>query len=158
MLQTPAYANVALTSDGQLNTFGPFTSKSKQIANAQEMGAQMSLRPSDVRLNARQFSGGNQQKIVIAKWLWRDARVFLFDEPTKGVDVGGKVEIYEVIDKLAAQGHAVIVVSSDLPEIISISDRVLVMRAGKFISEHTGDDINEHSLVTSAMGETKGTS
>jgi len=153
VLQTPAYANVALTSDRQLNTFGPFTSKTKQIAKAEEMGAQMSLRPSNVRLNARQFSGGNQQKIVIAKWLWRDARVFLFDEPTKGVDVGGKVEIYDVIDKLAAQGHAVIVVSSDLPEIISISDRVLVMRAGKFTSEHTGKDINEHSLVTSAMGE-----
>jgi ribose transport system ATP-binding protein len=153
VLQTTAFANVALTSDRQLNSFGPFTSRTKQISKAQGVGGQMSLRPSNVGLNARQFSGGNQQKIVIAKWLWRDARVYLFDEPTKGVDVGGKVEIYDVIDKLAAQGHAVIVVSSDLPEIISISDRVLVMRAGKFISEHIGADINEHSLVACAMGQ-----
>ena len=86
-----------------------------------------------------------------------DARVFLFDEPTKGVDVGGKAEIYGLIDKLAAAGNAIIVVSSDLPEIISLSDRVLVMRNGQFISEHTGDDINEHSLVASAMGIAKGT-
>jgi ribose transport system ATP-binding protein len=153
VLQTPAFANVALTSDRQLNSFGPFTSKAKQIATAEGAGGQMSLRPASVRLNARQFSGGNQQKIVIAKWLWREAGIYLFDEPTKGVDVGGKVEIYEVIDNLAAQGHAVIVVSSDLPEIISISDRVLVMRAGKFVSEHVGADINEHSLVASAMGQ-----
>lgn len=153
VLQTPAYANVALTSDRQLNSFGPFTSRTKQIAKAEGMGGQMSLRPTNVRLDARQFSGGNQQKIVIAKWLWRDAQIFLFDEPTKGVDVSGKVEIYDVIDNLAAEGRGIIVVSSDLPEIISISDRVLVMRAGKFISEHTGADINEHSLVASAMGQ-----
>ena len=75
----------------------------------------------------------------------------LFDEPTKGVDVGGKVEIYELIDALAKAGSAVIVVSSDLPEIISLSDRVKVMRQGQFVSEHTGDDINEHSLVANAM-------
>ncbi|MFT7711859.1 sugar ABC transporter ATP-binding protein [Clavibacter tessellarius] len=158
VLQTPAYANVALTSDRQLNGFGPFVSTRKQIATAEEMGRRMSLRPADVRLAARQFSGGNQQKIVIAKWIWLGAGVFLFDEPTKGVDVGGKVEIYELIDQLAADGNAVIVVSSDLPEIISISDRVLTMRAGRFVSEHVGDDINEQSIVANAMGVAEGTS
>ena len=159
VLQTPAYANVALTADAQLNSFGPFISTKKQIATAEAMGERMSLRPANVKLNARQFSGGNQQKIVIAKWIWLGATVYLFDEPTKGVDVGGKVEIYELIDQLASEGNAVIVVSSDLPEIISISDRVLVMRAGQFVSEHVGADINEHSIVANAMGVTaKGTS
>ncbi|MGA1835658.1 sugar ABC transporter ATP-binding protein [Herbiconiux sp. 11R-BC] len=152
VLQTPAYANVALTADHQLNAFGPFISRAKQIATAKAMGERMSLRPANVRLNARQFSGGNQQKIVIAKWIWLGASVYLFDEPTKGVDVGGKVEIYELIDQLASEGNAVIVVSSDLPEIISVSDRVLVMKAGRFVSEHTGDQINEHSIVANAMG------
>jgi ribose transport system ATP-binding protein len=156
VLQTPAYANVALTAGKQLNGFGPFISTKRQIATATEMGKRMSLRPANVRLNARQFSGGNQQKIVIAKWMWLGASVFLFDEPTKGVDVGGKVEIYELIDTLASEGHAVVVVSSDLPEVISISDRVLVMKHGQFVSEHTGADINEHSIVASAMGVEKG--
>jgi ribose transport system ATP-binding protein len=158
VLQMPAYANVALTASPALVGRGPFINPRKQIRIASELGESLALRPSNVRLAARQYSGGNQQKLVIAKWLRRGSKVFLFDEPTKGVDVGGKAEIYGMIDRLAAAGNAVIVVSSDLPEIISLSDRVLVMRAGRFVSEHIGDDINEHSLVASAMGIAKGTS
>jgi ABC-type sugar transport system ATPase subunit len=82
--------------------------------------------------------------------------VFLFDEPTKGVDVSGRVEIYRLIDRLASEGNSVIVVSSDLPEIISLSDRVLVMRAGRFVGSFEGDDINERTLVASAMGVAEG--
>jgi ribose transport system ATP-binding protein len=156
-LQMPAYANIALTAAPDLVGSGPLTSPRRQIAVSEELGRSLALRPANVRLKARQFSGGNQQKLVIAKWLRRGSRVFLFDEPTKGVDVGGKAEIYGLIDQLAAAGNAIVVVSSDLPEIISLSDRVLVMRNDRFISEHVGDDINEHSLVASAMGIAKGT-
>jgi ribose transport system ATP-binding protein len=158
VLQIPAYLNVAMTADRQFNVLGIFSSRRKQIAAANTATNEMTLRPANITLNARQFSGGNQQKLVIAKWTWRDAAVYLFDEPTKGVDVGGKVEIYQLIDRLAAQGKAVVVVSSDLPEIISISDRVLVMRSGSLVSSHTGSDINEESLVASAMGIKEGTS
>jgi ribose transport system ATP-binding protein len=156
-LQMPAYANIALTAAPDLVGRGPLVNVRRQITVSTELGKSLDLRPPNVRLRARQFSGGNQQKLVIAKWLRRGSRVFLFDEPTKGVDVGGKAEIYGLIDKLAAAGNAVVVVSSDLPEIISLSDRVLVMRNGRLTSEHVGDDINEHSLVASAMGIAKGT-
>jgi ribose transport system ATP-binding protein len=161
-LQMPAYANIALTAAPDLVGTGPFISPRYQIKVASELGTSLSLRPANVRLRARQYSGGNQQKLVIAKLLRRGSRLFLFDEPTKGVDVGGKAEIYGLIDQLAAAGNAIVVVSSDLPEIISLSDRVLVMRNDRFTSEHVGDDINEHSLVASAMGiaatgNTKGT-
>jgi ribose transport system ATP-binding protein len=156
-LQMPAYANIALTAAPDLVGRGPLINVRRQIAVASELGSSLALRPANVKLRARQFSGGNQQKLVIAKWLRRGSRVFLFDEPTKGVDVGGKAEIYGLIDQLAAAGNAVVVVSSDLPEVISLSDRVLVMRNGRLISEHVGDDINEHSLVASAMGIAKGT-
>jgi len=156
-LQMPAYANIALTAAPDLVGRGPFISVRRQIAVSNELAASLALKPATVRLRARQYSGGNQQKLVIAKWLRRGSRVFLFDEPTKGVDVGGKAEIYGLIDKLAAAGNAVLVVSSDLPEIISLCDRALVMRNGQFISEHVGHDINEHSLVASAMGIAKGT-
>jgi len=158
VLQIPAFANISLTATNHFSRFGLLTSKKAQIQNAEAAGKRMSLRPDNVHLNARQFSGGNQQKVVIAKWTWRDATVFLFDEPTKGVDVGGRVEIYELIDELAAAGNAVIVVSSDLPEIISLSDRVAVMRNGHIVATHTGDDINEHVLVASAMGVAEGKS
>jgi ribose transport system ATP-binding protein len=157
VLQMPAYANVTLTAGREFVRFGPFLNPSLQIAATEQVGARLSLRPANARLAARQFSGGNQQKLVIAKWIRREARVYLFDEPTKGVDVAGKAEIYALIDALAASGHAIVVVSSDLPEIIALSDRALVMRNGRFISEHVGDDINEHSLVASAMGIMRGT-
>lgn len=152
VLQIPAYLNIAMTAGREFNVLGLFSSKRKQVAIARRVTEEMSLRPANVMLNARQFSGGNQQKLVIAKWTWRDAAVYLFDEPTKGVDVGGKVEVYQLIDRLAAEGKAVIVVSSDLPEIISLSDRVLVMRAGQVVSSHTGPEINEEALVANAMG------
>lgn len=152
ILQTPAWSNITLTADKEFNTFGPLVKPALQIEASQEIGDKLFLRPKDVRLAARQFSGGNQQKIVIAKWLRKDVKVYLLDEPTKGVDVAGKAEIYALIDILAKEGHAVIVVSSDLPEIIALSDRVVVMRNGKLYSEHSGDEINEHALVASAVG------
>lgn len=155
-LQIPVFSNITLTATDQHSTLG-IISRKKQIRTAERAASRMSLRPPNVKLNARQFSGGNQQKIVIARWTWRDSMVFLFDEPTKGVDVGGRVEIYELIDELAAAGSAVIVVSSDLPEIISLSDRVAVMRSGHIVAVHSGSDINEHALVASAMGVEEGT-
>ncbi|KQO97634.1 sugar ABC transporter ATP-binding protein [Leifsonia sp. Leaf264] len=157
-LQMPAYANISLTAAPDLVGRGPFLSVRRQVEVSTQIAQSLALKPANVKLRARQFSGGNQQKLVIAKWLRRGSKVFLFDEPTKGVDVGGKAEIYGLIDKLAAAGNAIVVVSSDLPEIISLSDRVLVMSGGRFVSEHLGDDINEHSLVASAMGIAKGTS
>jgi ribose transport system ATP-binding protein len=156
-LQMPAHANIALTAAPDLVGRGPLINVRRQVAVSTEVARSLGLRPPNVRLRARQFSGGNQQKVVIAKWLRCGCKVFLFDEPTKGVDVGGKAEIYGLIDNLAAAGNAIVVVSSDLPEIISLSDRVLVMRNDRFISEHVGDDINEQSLVASAMGIAKGT-
>lgn len=155
-LQIPAYANIAMTADNEFNAVGPIVSKKREIDTATVHTQGMSLRPSDVRLNARQFSGGNQQKLVIAKWTWRGASVYLFDEPTKGVDVGGRIEIYRLIDRLASEGNSIIVVSSDLPEIISLSDRVMVMREGRFVGAFEGADINEQTLVASAMGVSKG--
>lgn len=160
VLVMPAFANVALTAAKSLVGRMGFISPRAQLRQVTAIGEELALRPRDVRLKARQYSGGNQQKLVIAKWLRRDSRVFLLDEPTKGVDVGGRAEIYGLIDRLAASGQAVVVVSSDLPEIIALSDRVLVMRNGRFHSEHIGDDIEEHALVASAMGvsrDAKGT-
>ncbi len=160
VLVMPAFANVALTAAANLvGRFG-FINPRRQQREVADIAEELNLRPKNVKLKARQFSGGNQQKLVIAKWLRRGSRVYLLDEPTKGVDVGGRAEIYGLIDRLAGSGRAVIVVSSDLPEIIALSDRVLVMRNGRFNSEHTGDDIEEHALVASAMGvsrESKGT-
>jgi ribose transport system ATP-binding protein len=100
---------------------------------------------------ASSLSGGNQQKVVLAKWLGREPRILVLDEPTRGVDVGAKREIYEIIDRLAAQGVAVIMVSSELPEIVGMSDRVLVMRAGE-AAGLIESDISQERIMSLATG------
>ncbi|MCX6595003.1 MAG: sugar ABC transporter ATP-binding protein [Acidobacteria bacterium] len=97
--------------------------------------ARLRIRAESPQQRAGRLSGGNQQKVVIAKWLARGARVFLFDEPTRGIDVGAKAEVFEVMDELARQGAAILMVSSELPELLQIADRILVMRAGVLTGE-----------------------
>ncbi len=84
------------------------------------------------------MSGGNQQKVAIAKWLLRQARVFLFDEPTRGIDVGAKMEVFQMMDELARRGAAILMVSSEMSELIQVADRILVMRQGRISGELPG--------------------
>lgn len=98
------------------------------------------------------LSGGNQQKVSVAKWLARDLRLIIMDEPTRGVDVGAKGEIYKNIDALAREGFGIVVVSSELPEVIGLCDRVHVMREGYVVAELAGNDINEEKIIQYAMG------
>lgn len=98
------------------------------------------------------LSGGNQQKVLLSMWMGIGPRVLVVDEPTKGVDIGAKTEIYAKLRELAAQGIGVVVISSDLPEVIGLSDRVLVMRHGRVVATVTGDDINEETIISHAAG------
>ena len=98
------------------------------------------------------LSGGNQQKVVIGKWLERAPRVLLLDEPTRGVDVGAKAEIYKLIEALTARGHAVLLASSDLPEVVRLADRVLVLREGVLAGSLAGQDITQLAIMQLAMG------
>jgi ribose transport system ATP-binding protein len=98
------------------------------------------------------LSGGNQQKVVMGKWLSLQPKVLLMDEPTRGVDIGAKQDIYQLMERLAASGRAVLFASSDLEEIIGVSDRVLVMHEGRLVGELVGDDINEKRIMELATG------
>jgi ribose transport system ATP-binding protein len=95
----------------------------------------------------RLLSGGNQQKIVIAKWLLRDCGVLFFDEPTRGIDVGAKAEIYRLLNELAAQGKAVVIISSELPEILRMSHRVLVMCEGRITGELPAREASQEKIM-----------
>lgn len=99
---------------------------------------------------AGSLSGGNQQKVVVAKWLARNSKVVIFDEPTRGIDVAAKVEIYQLINQLKKEGIAVIVVSSELPEIMGISDRILVMCDGRITGEVNPRSTTEEEILTFA--------
>ena len=98
---------------------------------------QIPIKIADHEQSAQTLSGGNQQKVVLAKWLQRNAEVIIFDEPTRGIDVGAKYEIYQLIHQLADDGKAVLMISSELPEILGMSDRILVMNEGKITGEIT---------------------
>ncbi|MGD0975272.1 MAG: sugar ABC transporter ATP-binding protein [Candidatus Korobacteraceae bacterium] len=103
---------------------------------------------------AMYLSGGNQQKAVIAKWLGVEADIFLFDEPTRGIDVGAKVEVYQLMGELVKRGAAILMISSELPEILGMSDRVIVMREGRIAGEFTRAEANQEKILSCALGGT----
>ena len=98
----------------------------------------------------KHLSRGNQQKIVIAKWLLRDSDILIFDEPTRGIDVGAKGEIYELLDQLAAEGKSIIMISSELPEILRMSHRIIVMCEGRITGELTSEEATQEKIMNYA--------
>jgi ribose transport system ATP-binding protein len=143
--------NIAVSSLGNHVSAGVL--KRSQIRRA--VKAQMErlkLRQSALRLPASALSGGNQQKAVLARWLMRESDVLILDEPTRGVDIGAKSEIYEVINQLARAGKAILVISSDLPEAIGISDRILVMRSGQIVADLNSRTTTEEEVMSHATG------
>jgi ribose transport system ATP-binding protein len=108
------------------------------------------IRVRSVHLDAGQLSGGNQQKLLLAKVMLTNPSVVIIDEPTRGIDIGNKSQIYDFIDALVRAGKACIVISSELPELVGISDRVLVMRGGRIVAELTGAQITEQNVVYAA--------
>ena len=115
-----------------------------------ELIAELHIRTQDAELEVKALSGGNQQKVVFAKWLAKPPRVLLLDEPTRGVDVGGKLEIYHIINRLAAAGTAIVMVSSDLPEVLAMSDRILVMREGRQAGLFEARETNQEQIIAAA--------
>jgi ABC-type sugar transport system ATPase subunit len=107
--------------------------------------------PSPTRL-AQYLSGGNQQKVVVAKWLCTKAKIFIFDEPTRGIDVGAKAEIYALMDTLVKEGAAILMISSELPEVIGMSDRIYVMREGRIVAEMDHAEATQEKIIEYAMG------
>jgi ABC-type sugar transport system ATPase subunit len=125
----------------------------KIAAFAKDLSEKVNLRPPEVTREAGQYSGGNQQKIVIAKWLGRKPSFIVLDEPTRGVDVGAKAEIHKLVKELADNGAAVLVISSDLPELLELSDLIHVVRDGKIAGTLTGAEATEKSVMSLAAGE-----
>jgi ribose transport system ATP-binding protein len=106
-----------------------------------------------VNIEVEKLSGGNQQKVVLAKWLATNPKILLLDEPTRGIDVGAKAEIYKLIKKLAELGMGIVVVSSELPEILAVSDTVLVMSESKVTAIYTSEEASEEKIMRAAIAE-----
>jgi ribose transport system ATP-binding protein len=130
LLASTVRDNLALPSVGSLSRFG-IRDFARETALAEEAVESLSVRCSDIDQIVSSLSGGNQQKVVIGKWLATEPRILLLDEPTRGIDVGAKQEIYQLVFALAERGLAIVVVSSEMPELLLLSDRVLVMCEGR---------------------------
>lgn len=143
--------NASMASFESLSRWG-ILDRRMQAARVKQKVHELDIRPPLLDRLTRQLSGGNQQKLVLAKWLMTQARVLILDEPTRGVDVATKVEIYQIISNLAVNGMGILLISSELPEILGMSDRTLVMREGRQVGEFMNVQASEEKLLASAAG------
>jgi ribose transport system ATP-binding protein len=150
LLGEPIYRNVTLATFTKYARFG-FTNAARERAEADQIAETLELRPRDVRRAVRTLSGGNQQKVVVGRWLLGGTRLLLLDEPTRGVDVGARAELYQVIRALAARGVGVLLVSSEVPEVLGLADRVLVMREGRVVREAPAGELDEDTVLDLVM-------
>ena len=144
--------NLSLSSLNQFTHAGLINRKSEASSNRHFFDS-LRIKATGLEATAGKLSGGNQQKIVLGKALMTKPRVVLLDEPTRGIDVGAKIEIYEIIKRLTAEGKAVILVSSELPELIGMSDRILMLHEGRIGGEFTRAEANQEKLMAAAMGQ-----
>jgi len=144
--------NVNLCSYNRLKKYGIISEKSEK-ENAEHFMKSLNVHPFDLELKTFRLSGGNQQKVIVAKWMSTNAGIIIMDEPTRGIDVGAKDEIYRLMLKLIKEGNSILMISSDLPEVISMSNRILVIYEGRITGEVMHEDATENNILHYAMGE-----
>ena len=150
LLDESVARNITLASFGRYARLG-WLDRQTENAEAARLVKSLDIRPPDVRRPIRTLSGGNQQKAVLARWLINGRKLLLLDEPTRGVDVGARAELYAVVRRLADSGIGVLLVSSEVPEVLGLADRVLVIREGRVVHQARADDIDEHRVLDLVM-------
>jgi rhamnose transport system ATP-binding protein len=143
--------NFSLASLAKVARAG-FIDRAAETRLAKEGVARFGVRASSLDQVVGRLSGGNQQKIVLGKWLANQPRLLILDEPTRGIDVGAKAEIHRLMSELAAQGLAILMISSELPEVLGMSDRVLVMREGRLVAEFSRAQASPEAVGAAMMG------
>jgi rhamnose transport system ATP-binding protein len=144
--------NIALGSLGRLSR-GGFIVGSSERRLARTWAERLQLKYSRIRAAVSTLSGGNQQKVVLGKWLARDPKLLIIDEPTRGIDVGTKAEVHRILDQLVADGMAVLMISSELPEVLGMADRILVLREGRLTGDFARKDAEENAIMRAATGQ-----
>ncbi|MEZ7499615.1 sugar ABC transporter ATP-binding protein [Flavobacterium sp. Arc3] len=145
--------NISITSFSPISSKLGFINNEKEYNNVLGLIEKLNIKTPSSEVDVKNLSGGNQQKVALAKWLSIDSKLIIIDEPTRGVDVGAKVEIYNLINEVAKKGVAVIVISSDMPEIMGIADRILVMHKGRIFGELPKDKFSEENILRYSIGE-----
>ena len=155
ILNAPIVVNLTLVGLQTEKIKSPIINIKKFVPMVRDIIDSLRIKMSNAMHEVQNLSGGNQQKVVLGKWLFTDSDVFIFDEPTRGIDVNAKSEFYKIITRLAQEGKAILMISSDMPELVSMSDRLLVVRNGQITSILEGDEISENSIIRQALGVKK---
>jgi rhamnose transport system ATP-binding protein len=144
--------NVALASLRRLSRFGLVRSSAER-GFAADWALRLQIKYGRLSNPVSSLSGGNQQKVVLAKWLARRPRLLIVDEPTRGIDVATKAEVHRLLDELAGEGVAILMISSELPEVLRVADRIVVMREGRLVAELDHAGASEERIVAAATGQ-----
>ena len=144
--------NISLV--GMANAKGSFIHEQQEREHVNRYVDALDIKTPSINQIVRNLSGGNQQKVVLAKWLYADANVIIFDEPTRGIDIGTKEEIYKLMVELAKEGKYILMISSDMPELIAMCDRVIIMRQGRIVAELGSEQLSEEAVLTHSIGGT----
>lgn len=155
ILSNPIYTNTSLAKMDEVSHYGVID-KLKEVQIAEDYRQKLHTKAPSVYQNVGNLSGGNQQKVLLAKWMLTDPDVLILDEPTRGIDVGAKYEIYCIINDLVAAGKSVIIISSELPEVLGMSDRIYVMNEGKMVGEVDGKEATQEIIMSYIMKSGKG--
>jgi ribose transport system ATP-binding protein len=153
VLLLPVADNIALAAPDNLPAPPGLAPPGRRRRAAQRFIDALRIKTPNANQRVLYLSGGNQQKVVLAKWLLTKADIFIFDEPTRGIDVGAKVEVYRLMNELMANGAAILMISSELPEVLGMSDRILVMRGGRIVAELDGATATQEQVMTYAAGD-----
>jgi ribose transport system ATP-binding protein len=150
LLSQSIRSNVTLCDLWRISTAG-LTRRAEETRIADEMREEMEIQCTNTEQSAGTLSGGNQQKVVVAKWLVRDSNIYLFDEPTRGIDVAARARIYRLFDTLAQHGKSLLIVSSDVDELLETCDRILVLSAGRLVETFTRDRWSRDAIIQASF-------
>jgi rhamnose transport system ATP-binding protein len=144
-------SNITLPMLGKYSGAFGWIDRMRELADTQAFRKKLNIKAANLTVPVGTLSGGNQQKVMLAKWLNTAPRLLIVDEPTRGIDVGAKAEVHQIIRTLATEGVAIVIISSDLPEVLSLADRVIVMREGRIVGEFSGDEATDESVMALAV-------
>jgi putative multiple sugar transport system ATP-binding protein len=155
ILSTPICENTTMARMSKISKFN-ILDRDLEVQVAEEFAAKLNTKCTSVMQNTGNLSGGNQQKVLLAKWMFADPEILILDEPTRGIDVGAKYEIYCIINQLVEEGKTVLFISSEMPEILGISDRIYVMNEGKMVAELDQKNATQEAIMTHILQSGKG--
>jgi len=148
--------NITLANLVRTSRLGFNIDKDKEIHFAEEYKTRFGVKASSIEQHSDSLSGGNQQKALLAKWMFTEPEIMILDEPTRGIDVGAKYDIYNIINELVAQGKSVLLISSDMPELLGMCDRIYIMNEGRIIGEMNRDEASQEAIMAKILQSSKG--